>query len=448
MSETEMEVTKEEAKQPLSLKEQMNNVRILRAIMVILAIIMVLGLVYIHLMSPERWNISMKIKGPAELTLYQGEKYVEKGCTANCENELTGIKRPLAVKQEGQVNTKKTGTYTIKYTAEYFGQTASKKRMVTVLDNVEEARKASMYDTFGGGTSPVIGLYGGRNLTVYDEFGFKDGYVATDESEGYITDRVQITGQVDTNTPGSYLLHYSVTDKDGYVTMAERLLTVKKFQAPQVRELAPDEKIIYLTFDDGPAQYTDQILSILEKYHVKATFFVTATSSESYWNLIKKEAEQGHAVGVHSLTHNYSKIYTGDQAFWDDFNAMNKIIEEQTGHKTDIMRFPGGSSNTVSEKYCPGIMTRLASEATAQGYWYFDWNVLSGDAGNTKDSNVMIERMKAGVQKNGRSIILCHDTHEYTMNAVEPFLQWALSCGYSFDILRNGDFAAHQDIQN
>lgn len=444
-----MDVAQKKEEKPLSLKERLNNIHTLRAIMIILAILMVLGLIYIHLMSPDRWTISMKLKGDTELTLYQGEKYIEKGCIAECENDATGIVRPLAVKQEGHVNTKKTGTYTITYTSQYFGQSATKKRTVTVLDNYEGARRRSLYDTFcGGAGAPVIGLYGGKKLTVYDAFGFKDGYVATDESEGYITERVKTTGQVDTDIPGNYLLNYSVTDKDGQITMAERQVTVKKFPVPQIRELNPDEKIIYLTFDDGPGQYTDQILSILDKYKVKVTFFVTATSSENYWSLIKKEAEQGHAVGVHSYTHKYDKIYANDQAFWDDFNDMSKLIEEQTGHKTDIMRFPGGSSNTVSEKYCSGIMTRLASEATERGYWYFDWNVLSGDAGNTKDSSVILERMKAGVQKNGRSIILCHDTHEYTMNAVEPFLQWALSCGYSFDVLRNGDFAAHQDIQN
>ena len=450
MSETQIEETQETGEKHSLFKGGLNSVRTLRAIMIILAIVAVLGLFYIHLMSPEKWTISIELKGSPEMTLYQGDKYQEKGCTAKCKNEATGIVRPLSVKQEGKVNPRKKGTYTITYTANYFGQTASTKRIVTVVDNLELARIASAYDTFSSSsTAPVIGLYGGKEMTVYDAFGFRDGYVATDDTEGYITDRVQITGSVDPNTPGIYPLNYSVTDQDGQVTMAERLVTVKQFPVPQIRELDPDEKIIYLTFDDGPGKFTDQILSILDKYHVKVTFFVTSSASDKkYLDLITKEAEQGHAIGVHSYTHQYNQIYSNDQAFWDDFNAMNKVIEEKTGHKTDIMRFPGGSSNTVSMKYCPGIMTRLANEATTKGYWFFDWNVLSGDAGNTKDSAVMLERMKEGVLKNSRSIILCHDTHEYTMNAVEPFLQWALSCGYSFDILRNGDFAAHQTINN
>ena len=447
MSETEKETIQETEAPVMS---EVKKVRNLRAIVIILVILAVLGLMYLHLMSPSRWTLSMKMKGSQELTLYQGDKYVEKGCTAKCRNDRTGVVRTLSVSQEGEVDTKKPGTYTITYRAKYFGNSISKKRTVKVMDNLVDARKASMYDTFSSEkNAPVIGLYGGKNTTVFDAFGFYDGYVATDEKEGYITDRVKVTGSVDKDKPGTYMLGYSVADKDGHITMAERLVTVKKFPVPKLRELNPDEKIIYLTFDDGPGQYTDQILSILDKYQVKATFFVTATAyDKNYLNLIKKEAEHGHAVGVHSYTHKYDQIYSNDQAFWDDFNAMNDIIEQQTGKRTTIMRFPGGGSNTVSKKYCPGIMTRLANEATVQGYWYFDWNVMSGDAGETKDSSVMVERMKAGVEKNGRSIILCHDTHEYTMNAVEPFLQWALSRGYSFDCLQNGFFAAHQKINN
>ena len=426
------------------------QVRTLRAVVILLVIVLLLGAMYLRLMSPERWTLSIRMKGSPELTLYQGDKYVEKGCTAKCRNDLTGAVRTLAVRQEGEVDTKKPGSYTITYTAKYLGKTISRQRIITVTPNYAEARKVSMYDTFSSGsTAPVIGLYGGSKITVYDAFGFKEGYVATDDKEGYITDQVKVNGTVDPDTPGSYLLGYSVTDSDGQLSLAERMITVKKFPLPVLRELNPDEKIIYLTFDDGPGQYTDAILSILDKYKVKATFFVTATAADkNYLNLIRKEAEQGHAVGVHSYTHKYDQIYSNDQAFWDDFNAMNDIIKEQTGRKTDIMRFPGGGSNTVSKKYCPGIMTRLANEATSQGYWYFDWNVLSGDAGDTKDSGEIVERMKAGVLKNGRSIILCHDTHEYTLNALEPFLQWALSCGYSFDSLRNGYFAAHQTINN
>ena len=93
-------------------------------------------------------------------------------------------------------------------------------------------------------------------------------------------------------------------------------------------------------------------------------------------------------------------------------------------------------------------MTRLADELTAKGYSYFDWNVLSGDAGETKDSMQIIARMEKGVTQNERSIILCHDIHPFTVNAIDSFLTWAQSNGYEFKTLKNGDFAAHQRINN
>ncbi len=430
-------------------KSELFTKRKMMAVIILLLILLILGGFYIYLMSPERWDYKIKLNGPSQLELYQGDKYIEKGAEATCKNTLTGLERKIPVHQKGKVDSSKTGTYVVNYNASYLGKTVSVKRTVVVKENLVQARSMSMYDTVSSSdTSPVIGLYGGSSLTVYDAFGFKDGYVATDDTEGYITDRVHVSGQVDTQTPGSYLLNYSVVDEDGQMTVAERLVTVKHYE-PVVPEALPEgRKIIYLTFDDGPGKFTEEILSILDKYGVKATFFVTATSGEKYYSLIRKEAERGHAIGVHTYTHSYNQVYSNDQAYWDDFHKMNAVIENQIGYRVEIMRFPGGSSNTVSKKYCEGIMTRLANEATSQNYTYFDWNVSSGDASGLKDSNKIVENMKEGVMKNDRSIVLCHDTHEFTKNAVEPFLQWALSSGYYFDILRNGDFGAHQSIAN
>ena len=430
-------------------KNEISSRRTMMAVIILLLILLVLGGFYIYLMSPERWDYKIKLNGPSQLELYQGDKYIEKGAEATCKNTLTGLERKIPVNESGKVDSSRTGNYVVKYKASYLGKTVSIKRTVIVRENLVHARSVSMYDTVSSSdTSPVIGLYGGSSLTVYDAFGFKDGYVATDDTEGYITDRVHVSGQVDAQTPGSYLLNYSVADEDGQMTVAERLVTVKHYE-PVVPETLPEgRKIIYLTFDDGPGKYTEEILSILDKYKVKATFFVTAVSGEKYFSLIGEEAKRGHAIGVHTYTHSYNQIYSNDQAFWDDFNKMNAVIESQIGHRVEIMRFPGGVSNTVSKKYCEGIMTRLASEATSQNYTFFDWNVSSGDASGLKDSNKIVENMKEGVMKNDRCIVLCHDTHEFTKNAVEPFLQWALSSGYYFDILRNGDFGAHQSIAN
>ena len=84
-------------------------------------------------------------------------------------------------------------------------------------------------------------------------------------------------------------------------------------------------KTIYLTFDDGPGPYTERLLDILKEHDVKATFFVTHVFSQ-YENLIKREAKEGHAVAIHSYSHDYSKIYASTDAYWEDFDAMQQVI--------------------------------------------------------------------------------------------------------------------------
>ncbi|MBQ8469195.1 MAG: polysaccharide deacetylase family protein [Clostridia bacterium] len=107
-------------------------------------------------------------------------------------------------------------------------------------------------------------------------------------------------------------------------------------------------KVIYLTFDDGPYQYTEKLLGVLEKYDVKATFFVT-NAYPGYQDLIGKEYRAGHGVAVHTYSHDYSKVYASDAAYWADFEKMNDIVEKQTGQRSIMFRFPRGSSNTVSK---------------------------------------------------------------------------------------------------
>ena len=207
-----------------------------------------------------------------------------------------------------------------------------------------------------------------------------------------------------------------------------------------------DYKIIYLTFDDGPGPYTDRLLSILDEYNVKATFFVTAGHSD-YQYCIAKEYNAGHTVAVHSYTHNYRKIYASENAYWSDFEYMNDVIESQTGERTNLFRFPGGSSNKVSS-FNKGIMTRLTKQAGQKGYKYFDWNVLSGDAGETTSSTKVYNNLVKGVQSHNESVILCHDIKSYTVDAMESFIPWALTHGYTFIPLTENSIGAHHSVQN
>lgn len=206
-------------------------------------------------------------------------------------------------------------------------------------------------------------------------------------------------------------------------------------------------RTIYLTFDDGPGPYTEKLLDILKEHDVKATFFVTHAIPKLE-SVIKREYKEGHSVGVHSYSHNYEMIYVSSEAFWEDFNAMQEVIVNQTGEETKLMRFPGGSSNTVSQKVAKGIMTQLVKEAGEKGLSYFDWNVASGDASDKSSGAEVLQNCKVGAANHKNALILCHDVKEYTVNVMDEFITWAKENGYTFAALTPESDGAHHQVKN
>jgi peptidoglycan/xylan/chitin deacetylase (PgdA/CDA1 family) len=206
------------------------------------------------------------------------------------------------------------------------------------------------------------------------------------------------------------------------------------------------KKIIYLTFDDGPGQYTEQLLGILAKHNAKATFFVT-NQFPKYQNLIKREAEEGHSIAVHSYLHDYKTIYSSTEQYWEDFEKMQQVIEEQTGYRTELVRFPGGSSNTISH-FTPGIMTELAKEVEEKGYTYIDWNASSGDGeAHTSRESVLADSEKQ-CSYSDTSVLLCHDIKQSTVDAMDEFLTWGEQNGYTFLPMSPHSKSCHQQINN
>ena len=206
-------------------------------------------------------------------------------------------------------------------------------------------------------------------------------------------------------------------------------------------------KVIYLTFDDGPGPHTQRLLDILARYNVKVTFFVC---NSKYTYLLDDMVAQGHTVAIHSRTHNYSKIYASEAAFYDDLYYMQNVIYEKTGVMSYITRFPGGSSNLVSKKYCPGIMTRLTKSLRAKGFQYVDWNVDSNDAGGTTSTSGVYNNVVNGIRNSSRThhYVLQHDVHGYSVNAVEQIIQWGLNNGYTFKAITMDSPACHHGVQN
>lgn len=109
--------------------------------------------------------------------------------------------------------------------------------------------------------------------------------------------------------------------------------------------LKPSKKYVYLTFDDGPSENTPALLEVLGKNNVKATFFVVYNSNKQYYQDI---VCAGHAIGLHSYTHDYAKIYQSEDAYFADLQQLSDYVKDACGVESKLLRFPGGSSNTVS----------------------------------------------------------------------------------------------------
>lgn len=168
----------------------------------------------------------------------------------------------------------------------------------------------------------------------------------------------------------------------------------------------PSGRTAYLTFDDGPSSLTAPLLDLLDKYRVKATFFVVGTNDRDETAHLQEIVRRGHAIGVHSYTHNYRQIYASADAFFADFDKMHGLIQQATGVNTKICRFPGGSVNGYNKATRKAIL----SELKKRGYVYYDWNVSSGDAERKTSPRMISQNTIQGVMSHRTSIVLFHNT--------------------------------------
>lgn len=205
---------------------------------------------------------------------------------------------------------------------------------------------------------------------------------------------------------------------------------------PEMRSEIPIQfrqkpKTVYLTFDDGPSDRTLEILDILNKNNIKATFFIV--SNNSNLDILKCIADEGHTIGIHSHSHKYNQIYDSVEAFLEDFNTCYNKIYETTSVKPQVFRFPGGSINA----YNMGVYQDIISEMLRRGFIYYDWNMSMGDAGKSITKNKIIDNVKKGFANQESIIILCHDNQNKTstVEALPEIIYFFQSQGYSFDKL-------------
>ena len=228
---------------------------------------------------------------------------------------------------------------------------------------------------------------------------------------------------------------YSLAAPDGAVP--EYTLLYPEMAVPEWEgERITGGKVCCLTFDDGPSANTDRVLEILDRYGVKATFFVVGRTGAADQARMKKIVAAGHSLAIHSWTHDYGKIYASVDAFLEDFHQLYQWIHQVTGTYPQVFRFPGGSINS----YNRGVYQEIIAEMTRRGFVYFDWNASAQDATpQSRPAASIAADCLRGVGKD-LAVVLCHDSgaRGTTVDALPAVIQGYRNAGYTFSALHPG----------
>ena len=379
--------------------------------------------------------------GTYEITYIAKNKQIKKIISV-----LDTEKPVITIKDEEIIACPNTSDINISYTvSDNYTQDLKVNKIIKDNNLILEAIDSSENKTtiireiiFLDNEKPKINLKGEKTIYLIKGEKYKEpGYEATDNCIKNMTEKVKVTNNININKVGKYEINYEASD--GFnKTVVNRIVYVYEKKP----DISIGDKVIYLTFDDGPSVYTKELLNILKEYNVKATFFVTGNGNREY---IKKAYNEGHSIGIHTYSHVYKNVYASEEAYFNDLEKVQKIIKEQTGEESRLVRFPGGSSNTVS-RFNKGIMTRLSKELERRGYKYFDWNVSSSDTvkSNSDDiANTVIRRLKKG-----NNVVLQHDTKYYSVKAVRKIIEYVLANVYTFDKLDVTSPTVHHGINN
>ncbi len=364
----------------------------------------------------------MELKGDSTLNIDYNAKYEEPGYSAIDEYD-GDISEKVEIEKVDINNSKYEYHYKIKDSS---GNTSELVRTINLVD----------------ATAPVITIKGKTMMSVLKGNTYNDeGATAKDNKDGDISSKIITTGSVDTSKEGTYSITYTAKDEAGNEAKAVRTVIVGNSETTGV---------IYLTFDDGPsANTTPKILQILKDKGVKATFFII-NYSDSNEALVKQEAAEGHAIGIHGYSHTYSEIYSSVDACYNNIIKLQDKIYKTTGQRVKILRFPGGASNTVSKKYCAGVMSKISKKVLDEGFKYFDWNVLSGDAGDVKTKEGVYKNVVNGLKPNRNNIVLMHDFsgNNKTVEALPEIIDYGIAHGYKFEVITTNTEMYAQKIQN
>lgn len=211
-------------------------------------------------------------------------------------------------------------------------------------------------------------------------------------------------------------------------------------ESDSANDVKPTEKVVYLTFDDGPSEHTEQILDTLDAYGIKATWFILGNTGNI--DKVKEIWKRGHQVGLHSAEHDYEYVYANPDNFIADINKVGSAVRERIGFFPTLIRFPGGSVNG----YNAGRADEFKQAATNQGWHFFDWNVSIGDSTQPPAPvEQLVENIKREAEGCNSANVLMHDSDfkPTTPEALPQIIEYFKSQGYSFDVIATDSFGYH-----
>ena len=192
-------------------------------------------------------------------------------------------------------------------------------------------------------------------------------------------------------------------------------------------------KMVYFTFDDGPSERTDEILKILSEENIKATFFVIGPADIKTEERIFKIFNEGHSIGLHTMSHDYEKIYLSAENFLDDIFAEREWIYSITGEECVIFRFPGGSNNSTAPKW---LVEEVKEKTKAEGLLWYDWNADGKDSlGDVLSAEEIAENVLSSEFIGSEEVVvLLHDsaTRTTTPDALKILISEFRKMGYEF----------------
>lgn len=200
-------------------------------------------------------------------------------------------------------------------------------------------------------------------------------------------------------------------------------------------EIPKDQKVCFLTFDDGPSKNTLKVLEVLKEQQIKATFFVVGEEIESEENkeILKEVAKQGHLIALHTYSHDYDKIYSCVDAFLSDYDKVFNLVEEVTGQRLYMFRFPGGSYNP----YVKRIRREIIDEMKRRGFVYYDWNVSGNDSVGSPSPYSIKKNINKDLTRYQLPVVLLHDgkPNKLTAQSLSGIIDSIRKKGYSFGVL-------------